>query len=274
MPLNVAVCIKPVPDPRDYDRIQIDPEKKTLIRQGIPTILNPADKHAIEEALSITGRFGGRVSLFSMAPPDAVDTLREGLAMGADDAYLLSDRAFAGADTLATSYVLSLGIQKAGCYDLVLLGNESADGATSQVPSQLGVWLDMPHVMNIQRIGIEDEKTAEVDMRTENGYIRYQITLPACIAVRRELNRPRYISFKNILKARQKKVVTWSANDLCPDMGKVGLNGSPTQAGRVYIPDISRKGEEITGTVDDIAEKLIKQLTAAGVNIRKGAQAL
>lgn len=274
MALNIAVCVKPVPDPNNYDKIQIHPEKKTLMRQGIPTILNPIDKNAVEEALRITERFGGKVSLFTMAPPDAVETLREGLAMGADEAYLLSDRAFAGADTLATSYTLSLGIRKAGYYDLVLLGNESADGATSQVPAQLGEWLQMPHLMNIQCINMKDEKNAEADMRIENGYIRYNIQFPACIAVRREINKPRYTSLKNIIKSKTKKLEVWEAEDLNPDMSRIGLKGSPTQAGRIYIPDISRKSEEITGTPEEIVEKLTNKLISAGVNIRKGAQAV
>lgn len=274
MSLNIAVCVKPVPDSDYYGKIQIHPEKKTLIRQGIPTILNPADKNAIEEALKIKEQFGGKVSLFSMAPPNAVETLKEGLALGADEAYLLSDRAFAGADTLATSYTLSLGIKKAGHYDLVLLGNESADGATSQVPAQLGEWLQIPHLMNIQKIDMKTEKNMEADMKIENGYIQYEIRLPACIAVRREINRPRYISLKNILKAKTKKIQVWGTQDIKPDMDKIGLKGSPTQAGKIYIPDISRKGEEITGTVEEIAEKLIKHLRATGVNIAEGGRGL
>ncbi|NLC62722.1 MAG: electron transfer flavoprotein subunit beta/FixA family protein [Thermoanaerobacterales bacterium] len=274
MALNIAVCIKPVPDPDYYDKIQIHPEKKTLIRKGIPTILNPMDKNAIEEALKIKEQYGGKVSLFSMAPPDAVGTLKEGLAMGADEAYLLSDIDFAGADTLATSYTLSLGIKKAGQYDLVLLGNESADGATSQVPSQLGEWLQIPHLMNIQKLCIVNEENAVADMKTETGYIKYKVRLPALIAVRREINTPRYISFKNILRAKNKKITTWGVADINPDLDKIGLKGSPTQAGKIYIPDISRKGEEITGTSEEIAEKLIRHLRAVGLNIADGGQAL
>ncbi len=274
MALNIAVCIKPVPDPEYYNKIQLHPEKKTLIRQGIPTILNPIDKNAVEEALKLIEQFGGKVSLFSMAPPDAVNILKEGLAMGADEAYLLSDTDFAGADTLATSYTLSLGIKKAGYYDLVLLGNESADGATSQVPAQLGEWLNMPHLMNIQKIDMKDEHAAEVNMKTESGYIQYEVQLPACIAVRREINKPRYISFKNILKAKKKKIEIWGVSDINPDINKIGLRGSPTQPGEIYIPDISRKGEEITGTPEEIVEKLIKHLRAAGIAIAEGGQAI
>ena len=171
MAFDIAVCIKPVPDPEQYDKIQIHPVTKTLIRQGIPTILNPIDKNAIEEALKIKDKYGGKVSLFSMAPPDAVETLKQGLAMGADEAYLLCDRAFAGADTLATSYTLSKGIKKAGNYDLVFSGNESADGATSQVPAQLGEWLDFAHIDNIEYFEIEDETSAVARMKIETGYI-------------------------------------------------------------------------------------------------------
>lgn len=266
MAFNIAVCIKPVPDPEQYDKIQIHPITKTLIRQGIPTILNPVDKNAIEEALKIKEKFGGKVSLFSMAPPDAVETLKQGLAMGADEAYLLCDRAFAGADTLATSYTLSKGIQKAGKYDLVFLGNESADGATSQVPAQLGEWLGFAHVDNIEFFEMEDETSAVVRMKIETGYIEYKVQLPAVFSVRREINMPRYISLKNIIKAKNKKIEVWSSEELDIDKSKIGLNGSPTKAGDIYIPNISRKGEEITGTPEEIVEELLKRLRAAGVN--------
>jgi electron transfer flavoprotein beta subunit len=267
MALNIAVCVKPVPDPEQYDKIQIHPVTKTLVRQGIPTILNPADKNAIEAALSIKEKFGGKVSLFSMAPPDAAETLKQGLAMGADEAYLLCDRAFAGADTLATSYTLFKGIQKAGDFDLVFLGNESADGATSHVPSQLGEWLGFAHVSNVEYFEMEDERTAVVKMKIETGYIEYEVQLPAVFSVRRELNTPRYISFKNILKAKSKRIEVWGSQDLDVDRSKIGLDGSPTKAGQIYIPDIRRKCEEITGTPEEIAEELLKRLRAAGVNL-------
>jgi electron transfer flavoprotein beta subunit len=266
MAFDIAVCIKPVPDPEQYDKIQIHPVTKTLIRQGIPTILNPIDKNAIEEALKIKDKYGGKVSLFSMAPPDAVETLKQGLAMGADEAYLLCDRAFAGADTLATSYTLSKGIKKAGNYDLVFSGNESADGATSQVPAQLGEWLDFAHIDNVEYFEIENETSAVARMKIETGYIEYKVELPAVFSVRRELNTPRYISFKNIIQAKNKKIEVWSCQDLDIDKDKIGLKGSPTQAGEIYIPDISRKGEEITGSPEEIVDELIKRLRTAGVN--------
>lgn len=273
MPLNIAVCVKPVPDPDHYDKIQIHPVTKTLVRQGIPTILNPLDKNALEEALRIKEKHGGKVSLFSMAPPDAVETLRQGLAMGADEAYLLSDRAFAGADTLATSYTLSLGIQKAGSYDLVILGNESADGATAQVPSQLGEWLGMAHLMNTEQLEVSEDGTATAKMKTDTGYIEYKIKLPAVIAVRRDINKPRYIAIKGIIASKKKKIEVWGVKELSPDAAKIGLKGSPTQPGAVYIPDISRKGEELTGTPEEIVDKLIARLRAAGVNIAERGEA-
>lgn len=274
MAFNIAVCIKPVPDPDQYDKIQIDPVTKLLIRKGIPTILNPNDKHALEEALKVKDQYGGQVSLFSMAPPDAVETLKEGLAMGADDAYLLSDRVFAGADTLATSYTLSQGIKKAGDYDLIFLGNESADGATSQVPAQLGEWLNFPHVDSLEYFALEDGSTALVRMKIEAGYREFRVELPAVFSARRDLNTPRYISFKNIIQARKKKITIWSNKDLDLDPDKVGLKGSPTQPGEIYIPDHSRKGKEISGSPEEIAEELLKHLRSAGVNIAPGGAAL
>lgn len=267
MSLNIAVCVKPVPDPEQYNNITIDPVKKTLVRAGIPTIINPSDKNAIEAALKIKGKFGGKVIIITMAPPDATDKLRECLAMGADEAYLLSDRAFAGADTLATSYVLFRGLAKIGQFDIVLAGNESADGATSHVPSQLGEWLGISHLMGVNHISMEDEKNAKVRQKSENGYIEYEVELPALFAVTRDCNKPRYISAMGIIKSKNKKLEVYSAGDLELDTNFVGLNGSPTKAGAIYTPDIKRNGVEIDGTAEEVAEKLVKKLRSAGLNI-------
>jgi electron transfer flavoprotein beta subunit len=163
MPYSVAVCIKPVPDPKYYDKVTIDPVKKTISRTGVPIIMNQVDKNALELALQLKASSGGSVTALSMAPPNGEETLREALAMGADSAYLLSDPAFGGADTLATSYTLFRAIKKveaaAGrAFDFVLCGCESADGATAQVPSQLGEWLDAPHLWNV--CAFEEDKAA------------------------------------------------------------------------------------------------------------------
>lgn len=267
MALNIAVCVKPVPDPEQYNNITIDPIKKTLNRSGIPTIINPSDKHALEAALKLREKFGGKVVTISMAPPDAKDKLRECLAMGADEAYLLSDRAFAGADTWSTSYTIAMGLKKIGSFDLILAGNESADGATSHVPSQLGEWVDMPHIMNIIDIIMEDERTAKVKQRIENGYMEYEVTLPAVFAITRDANKPRYITAMGIIKSKNKKLEVYSVDDIEIDRELIGLKGSPTQPGSIYTPDIKRNTVEIQGSPEDIAEKLVEKLRAAGLNL-------
>ncbi|MHC1762201.1 MAG: hypothetical protein AB9917_22325 [Negativicutes bacterium] len=165
MGLKIAVCIKPVPDPTHYDKIRIDPIRKTVVREGIPTIMNPCDKHAMEAALQLRG-VDGEVTAITMAPPNAEETLREALAMGADAAILLTDRAFAGADTWATSYTLAAGLRKAGNFDIVITGTESADGATTQVPAQLAEWLEWPHLWNV--VGIEKSSDSVLRIRTKS----------------------------------------------------------------------------------------------------------
>jgi len=267
MALNIAVCVKPVPDPDQYNNITIDPVKKTLVRSGIPTIINLSDKNAIEAALKLKEKFGGRVVIISMAPPDAKDKLKECLAMGADEAYLLSDRAFGGADTLATSYTLFKGLEKIGEFDVVFAGNESADGATSHVPSQLGEWLGISHVMGVKYISMIDEKTASVKQKIENGYIEYEVKLPALFAVTRDTNKPRYTTAMGIIKSKNKKLEVYSLADIKLDRSFIGLSGSPTQAGAINTPDIRRNSVEIIGDPEEIAEKLVLKLRSAGLNV-------
>ncbi|MGD9083250.1 MAG: electron transfer flavoprotein subunit beta/FixA family protein, partial [Desulfobacterales bacterium] len=146
---RMIVCVKPVPDPKAWDRLQMDPVSKTLIREGIPSVINPLDKHAVEAALEVKDRFGAEVVLLSMAPSDAQPVLREVLSMGADRAVLLSDKVFAGSDTLATARILAQGIRNIGEFDLIFCGNFTLDGSTAQVPSQVAEFLDIPNVMHI-----------------------------------------------------------------------------------------------------------------------------
>lgn len=162
MSLNIVVCIKPVPDPQYYDKVSIDPVTKRITREGIPTIINPVDKNGIEAALQLKKSYGGKVTVITMAPPNATENIKEALAMGADEGVLLSDRAFGGADTLATSYTLAKGIEKLGEFDIVFCGTESADGATAQVSSQLGEWLKVPHLWNVFNIEPQNEKSLKV----------------------------------------------------------------------------------------------------------------
>ena len=264
MSLKIAVCIKPVPDPDYYDKITIDPVRKTITRAGIPTIINPVDKNALEAALQIREQVGGTVTVMTMAPPNGEESLREMLAMGADEACLLTDRAFGGADTLATSYTLAQGLKKLGNFDLVFTGTESADGATSQVPSQLATWLEMAHLWNVSEIKMKED---QAKMKIENGYIEYVVKLPAVLAVSRDLNTPRYTSIMGVMKAKKKPLTVFTVDDVDVDRTLIGLNGSPTKAGAGFTPSLSRKGERLTGDMDEVIDQLLQKLRAAGINL-------
>lgn len=267
MALNIVVCIKPVPDPAYYDKVSIDPVTKRITREGIPTIINPVDKNAIEAALQLKSAYGGKVTVITMAPPNATENLREALAMGADEGILLSDRAFGGADTLATSYTLAKGIEKLGSFDIVFCGAESADGATAQVSSQLGEWLGVPHLWNVFALEAPEEKQLRVKTKIENGAMEWEIKAPCLLAVAREVNKPRFISAMGIIKAKNKPISTWGKADLIVEDSRLGLEGSPTKAGGVFTPDLKRKGEMLKGDPEQIVEEILQRLRAGGISI-------
>jgi len=264
MPLQIAVCIKPVPDSKYYDKISIDPKTKTWDRSGIPMVIGDLDKNALEAALVLREKFQGKISVFSMAPEFTREVMVQALAMGADEAFLLSDRSFAGADTLATSYTLASAIKKAGNFDLVLTGNESDDGSTGQVSPQLGEWLGFPHLMNVVHLDFDGE-LLYVDTLAETGIYHYQVKLPAVIAVTRKVNKPRLIGVMGLMKAKAKPLNLWTAVDLGADANRLGLKGSPTQPGDMVSPDTNRKAERIDGSPEDIADRIIVELRKAGI---------
>ena len=211
--MNIVVLIKQVPDTTD---VKIDPKTGTLIREGVPSIINPDDKHAIEEALQLKEKFGGKVTVISMGPPQAVDALRESKAMGVDDNILLSDRAFAGADTWATSYTLAAAIKKVGEYDIIICGRQAIDGDTAQVGPQVAECLDLPQITYVRKIDIEGKKlTAERAL--EDGFERIETQLPALITVIKDLNKPRYPSVRGIVEAcREAEYPVWTARISMP----------------------------------------------------------
>lgn len=266
--MNIAVCVKPVPDPEKYNLLTIDPVTKRLMREGIPSVVNPSDKNALEAALQIREKVGGKVIVISMAPLYSQDKIKECLAMGADEAYLISDRAFGGADTYATSYTLAKAMEAAGLApDIILCGNESADGATSHVPSQLGEWLALPHIANVEELTIEDG-SVRVRKKVESGSIDFEVKLPALFAVARSSNCPRLVSAIGVVRARSKPLRVMTKEDIPLDETLIGLPGSPTQAGELHTPDMNRKAERIEGDVHEIAEQILQQLRRAGVTAR------
>jgi electron transfer flavoprotein beta subunit len=263
--IDILVLVKPVPDPSCYDRIEIDPATGVLSRQGMPAVLNPADKHALEAALDLKEKFGGRVAIVSMAPESSTETLREGLAMGADEAFLLSDRAFAGSDSLATSRVLAAGIRKAGSFDLVLAGNESADGGTVHVPSQVGELLGVAHLANVIRLEVGPDGSVAARTRIENGYMEVECELPMVVGVRREINTPRYTSLMGVIAAQGKPVHVLSASDLGVSAEEVGMEGSSMKPGKLSRPEFRRKGELLEGSPEEAALRIAAILRAEGV---------
>lgn len=309
--MKILVCIKPVPDPDKYGDLRIDPETRRLVREGIPTVINPCDRNALEAALQLRDAHGGTVTVLSMAPGFSRDKMLESLAMGADEAYLLSDPAFGGADTLATSYVLAEGARRIAqeksadgadaeaersaadgmkaaaeaClngtaaaavesgftgFDLILAGHESADGATSHVPTQLAEWLELPHICNVKELEVltADAKAGgtflQAVRRSEEGDLVFRCPLPAVIAVSRELNKPRLVNAMGIIKARKKPLVIWSNEELGLDPDQIGLAGSPTQPGELLSPEMRRAAESLGTDVEEAADRILEIAAKAG----------
>lgn len=262
---RIIVCVKPVPDPKHWDKVSMDPVTKTLKRQGIPSIINPLDKHALEAALTIREAQGGEVVLLSMAPPFTTSIVREGLAMGADRAVLLSDLFFAGSDTLATALILAAGCRYIGEFDMVLCGNLSIDGSTAQVSAQLAEFLDLPSVMHVIGLDCQDTDKMIITQKIEHGYARLEASLPLVISVRKELNKPRYIPFTGIIAAESKEIEALSNADLKIDPEQIGLGGSPTKMAGLEIRRFERTGERLEGSVEDIVRKLVDKIYQYGV---------
>lgn len=261
--MDIIVCIKQVPDTTE---VKIDPVKGTLIREGVPSIVNPFDKNAVEAALQIKGAKGGKVTVITMGPPQAIDALRECLAMGADDAVLVSDRAFAGADTLATSYTLAKAIEKVGKYDIIFCGKQAIDGDTAQVGPGIAEHLNLPQVTYVQKIREVKDDGLLVERAIEGGYEVITVGLPAMIAVEKSINEPRFPTMMGTMKAHKKEVPTWSCADISAPEDMVGLNGSATQVKRVFAPERRGQGEIIQGDDEDgVCTLLLEKLREAKI---------
>jgi electron transfer flavoprotein beta subunit len=264
MNMRFIVCLKPVPDPKHWNRLTLDPETKTLIRDGIPCIINPLDRKALEEALQLRERGGGEVIVLSMAPPYTTPVLREALAMGADGSILLSDPSFGGSDTLATSYIMATAIKKLAPYHLILCGDQTLDGSTGQVSTQIAEFLDIPNLIHVKDIEILKSGVFRVRSQIEQGYMCVEIKPPMVLSVSKEINEPRYITFLNILEAEKKEIKIWSSKDLSLCEPWVGLTGSPSQMADLSIPTSKRKGEILQGTATEMAKILAERLRRLG----------
>jgi len=237
--MYVVACIKQVPD---TTQVQIDPVTNTLVRDGIPFIVNPYDTHALEESLQMKDRYGFRAAALSMGPPNAEAALKKSLALGMDEAILLSDRAFGGADTLATSLVLATAIRKLAQEDevgLVFCGKQTIDGDTAQVGPGIAVRLGFSLLTLVDRIEHLDfmARTIRVRRKLEGRYEIVEAKLPALITVVRELNRPRYPTVPMRIKAAQGKLRVWDNGELQLDVNSIGLKGSPTWVSRIFSPE-------------------------------------
>jgi electron transfer flavoprotein beta subunit len=263
--LEILVCIKAVPDPKEADKIKIDPVSNTLTRAEVPLVLNPLDKNALEAALHIKEQSRARITIISMGPPDAGKIVKECLALGADRGFLLSDPAFAGADTLATAFTLAKGIEKAGRFDVIFCGMASADGATEWVGPEVAIFLDVPVVTLVEEILVGDGGHWKVKAGLENGYRLVQVELPAVFTTTRELNTPRTLSFSGIIKARKKEIVQWGLADLGLNEDSVGLRGSPTLVSDLSVLETRRSVEMLEGTRQEKVDQLVRKLAEAGI---------
>ena len=260
--MNTVVCIKQVPETTE---VRVDPTTKALVREGVKSVINPFDENAIEAALQLREAHGGKVAVICMGPPQAEESLREALAMGADEAILLTDPASRGSDTLATSYTLARMVRKVGEFDLVLCGKQAIDGDTGQVGPGLAERLGVPQV------------TFAIELEVADGALRarrvlddffevIEVKLPAVVTVVKQINEPRHPSMRNVLRAKRAEIAKWSLADLDADSTQTGFEGSPTQVVEVWPPERKTGGKMLEGPVEDIVEEIagvIKEMNLA-----------
>ncbi len=258
--MHIVVCIKQVPE---TGNVRINPETHTLIREGVASIINPFDMYAVEEALRIKAKIGGRVTVITMGPPQADAAVRETLAMGADDGVLISDRAFAGSDTWATSYTLSKAVAKFGDVGLVLCGKQATDGDTAQVGPGIAAHLDLPQITYVRKVEVIEENRIVAQRVLENGVETIESPLPCVLTVIKEINEPRLPSLKGKMAAKKAVIPVWNAADLACDPSRLGLNGSPTRVSKIFAPPTRQGGEVFTGEPEETVAKLIQHLTEA-----------
>ncbi len=260
--MDIVVCLKQVPHPDYFPKIRLDPKTNRARREGIPTIINPVDRNAIEAGLQLRERFHGRVTALTMGPPEAREALEEALAMGADEAILLTDIAFGGADTLATALTLATVIRKYCSFELILCGSETIDSGTSQVGPQLAELLDLPHVTNVRLIEFTNEKLMQVERSLGNGYMKVRATLPALITVNREINQARLPTVAGIMEVANKKLTTYRLTDLELSPEQVGLLGSPSQVAELVESKQKRRNEILQGRPEQMVKEAIAGLRA------------
>jgi len=259
--VKIAVCIKQVPDTTE---LKIDPKTNSMIREGVASITNPFDEYAVEEALLLKEKHGGEVHVISMGPPQAVEVLKNALAVGADKVYLVSDKAFAGADTLATAYTLAKTIQTVvGDVDLVICGKQAIDGDTAQVGPGLATRLGIPQLTYVSKVKEIDPAKGKivVERLLENGREVVETSFPALLTVVKDINEPRLPSLLGIKKAAKAQIPTLTAKDIGADENRIGTKGSPTWVTKIFSPEPRKGGGEILkGELSEVVPLLVNKL--------------
>lgn len=253
--MNIVVCIKQVPDTAE---VKLDRETNTLIREGVPAIVNPFDLHGIEEGVRLRTEHGGKVTVLTMGPPQAAEALKEAVALGADEVLHLCDRAFAGADTWATSYTLAAAIHRMEQADIIVCGRQAIDGDTAQVGPGIAEHLGIPHITNVRKVEVLPDGHFRIERMTDDGHEVLETTAPLLITVVREINQPRMPSLKGMMKAKKTTVPVMTHQDLNLAPERIGLQGSPTWVTRVFSPELPEtSGEIIEGTTEECTEALL-----------------
>ena len=255
--LNIVVCIKQVPETTE---VEIDPETGRLKREEVAAVVNPFDEYAVEEGLRLRERYGGVVKALTMGPPMAEAALRDAVALGCDEAWHATDRAFAGADTLATGYTLALCIGKMAPYDLIICGLKTTDGDTGQVGPELAEHLGIPHICYVNKVLEVSDGGIRVTRMLDDGVETLEAPLPVLISVTKEINQPRLATLRGRLKARKAEIRRLTSKDIGGNPGKFGLDGSATRVIKVFTPAPPAGGEVVEGSPDELAERLLEKL--------------
>ncbi|KDR95724.1 electron transfer flavoprotein beta subunit [Peptoclostridium litorale DSM 5388] len=268
--MNIIVCVKQVPATNE---VRMNEKTNTIIREGVESIINPYDMYALEEGIRIREKAGeGRVTALSMGIPSVTEMLREAMAIGADDAALLSDRKFAGADSLATAYTLSLGVRRIGDFDLIICGKQATDGDTAQVGPSLAEKLGIPHITYVDEVIDISEGVMRVKRATDEGHEVIDITLPAVMTVEKGINIPRLPSVYGLREALKREIPIWTHDDVNADGTMTGLDGSPTQVVRTFVPQSDKETVVLDGSCEADIKRLVDDLLDAGMMKREGVE--
>jgi electron transfer flavoprotein beta subunit len=262
--MDTVVCIKQVPHPDHFSQITLDPVTKAIRREGVPLVMNPVDRYAIEAALQLRDRFPGKVTVLTMGPPQSREALEEALAMGADEGVLLCDRAFAGADAYATALTIAAAVRKFCPFSLILCGCETADSGTRMVGPMLAEFLDVPYATNVRAMKVMDKGICLVEADMEGGCMKVELGLPALITVNRAVNEPRIPDVMGIIGVADKPLSTYGANDLGLPAEKLGLTGSPTRVAGVWEFKKDRRSEVLKGNPKNASSDAVARLREWG----------